>query len=109
MFLNHLLLGESLDQLTDRLDTAGTTVTRWAGVAPALGRAATTAELIALLHRDDTGSADRRERMDGGDELLAGLLHNIGKVVTLGTPFSGDPRANNAWRLYIATAGPFRQ
>ncbi len=24
----------------------------------------------------------------------------VGKVVTLGSPFSGDPRANNAWRLY---------
>jgi hypothetical protein len=27
------------------------------------------------------------------------------KVVTLGTPFSGDPRANNAWRLYELVAG----
>lgn len=24
----------------------------------------------------------------------------IGRVVTLGSPFSGDPRANHAWRLY---------
>jgi pimeloyl-ACP methyl ester carboxylesterase len=24
----------------------------------------------------------------------------ISKVITLGTPFSGDPRTNNAWRLY---------
>ncbi|MDB5691358.1 MAG: alpha/beta fold hydrolase [Alphaproteobacteria bacterium] len=29
----------------------------------------------------------------------------VAKVVTLGTPFSGDPRANNAWRLYEAIAG----
>jgi pimeloyl-ACP methyl ester carboxylesterase len=27
------------------------------------------------------------------------------KVVTLGSPFSGDPRANNAWRLYERVAG----
>lgn len=26
-------------------------------------------------------------------------------VFTLGTPFSGDPRANNAWRLYEGVAG----
>ena len=24
----------------------------------------------------------------------------VAKVVTMGSPFSGDPRANNAWRLY---------
>ncbi len=26
--------------------------------------------------------------------------HAVSLVVTLGSPFSGDPRANNAWRLY---------
>jgi pimeloyl-ACP methyl ester carboxylesterase len=29
----------------------------------------------------------------------------VDKVVTLGSPFSGDPRANNAWRLYELVAG----
>lgn len=29
----------------------------------------------------------------------------VEKVVTLGTPFSGDPRANNAWRMYELVAG----
>jgi pimeloyl-ACP methyl ester carboxylesterase len=29
----------------------------------------------------------------------------VEKVVTLGSPFSGDPRANNAWRLYERVAG----
>ena len=29
----------------------------------------------------------------------------VAKVVTLGTPFSGDPRANNAWPLYELIAG----
>jgi hypothetical protein len=28
----------------------------------------------------------------------------VAKVVTLGTPFSGDPRSNNVWRLYEAIA-----
>jgi pimeloyl-ACP methyl ester carboxylesterase len=27
------------------------------------------------------------------------------KVITLGSPFSGDPRANNVWRLYEWVAG----
>ena len=26
--------------------------------------------------------------------------HKVAKVVTLGAPFSGDPRGNNVWRLY---------
>jgi pimeloyl-ACP methyl ester carboxylesterase len=29
----------------------------------------------------------------------------VEKVVTMGTPFSGDPRANNVWRLYELVAG----
>lgn len=29
----------------------------------------------------------------------------VRKVITLGTPFSGDMRANNAWRLYEWVAG----
>jgi pimeloyl-ACP methyl ester carboxylesterase len=29
----------------------------------------------------------------------------VAKVVTMGSPFSGDPHANNAWRLYEWVAG----
>jgi len=29
----------------------------------------------------------------------------VARVITLGTPFSGDPRANNAWRAYQAITG----
>jgi alpha-beta hydrolase superfamily lysophospholipase len=29
----------------------------------------------------------------------------VSKVVTLGSPFSGDPRANNVWRIYELIAG----
>lgn len=31
--------------------------------------------------------------------------HRVAKVVTLGSPFSGDMRANNAWRIYEFVAG----
>lgn len=31
--------------------------------------------------------------------------HRVDKVITLGSPFSGDLRANNAWRLYEFVAG----
>ena len=29
----------------------------------------------------------------------------VAKVITLGSPFSGNPRANNAWRIYELIAG----
>ncbi|MEW4447442.1 alpha/beta hydrolase [Qipengyuania sp. JC766] len=29
----------------------------------------------------------------------------IAKVITMGSPFSGNPRSNNGWRLYQAVAG----
>lgn len=29
----------------------------------------------------------------------------VSKVITMGTPFSGDPRANNAWRAYEVVTG----
>lgn len=29
----------------------------------------------------------------------------VARVITLGSPFSGHPRANNAWRVYEAVAG----
>ena len=38
--------------------------------------------------------------------VLANRLPDIVRqVLTLGTPFSGDPRASNAWRLYEMTSG----
>lgn len=33
-------------------------------------------------------------------EVAKLVPHHVRLVVTLGSPFSGDPRANNAWRLY---------
>lgn len=38
-------------------------------------------------------------------ELAKARPELVSKVVTLGTPFSGDPRQNNAWRLYELVAG----
>ncbi|MDX3910865.1 MAG: alpha/beta fold hydrolase [Sphingobium sp.] len=29
----------------------------------------------------------------------------VSRVITMGSPFSGDPRANNAWRIYERVAG----
>ncbi|HMJ93528.1 MAG TPA: alpha/beta fold hydrolase [Allosphingosinicella sp.] len=64
--------------------------------------------------------AERIERFGGGKPItlvgwsLGGVFARevakvrpdlVSRVVTLGSPFSGDPRANNAWRLYELIAG----
>ena len=38
-------------------------------------------------------------------ELAKHHADKVAKVVTLGSPFSGSPRANNGWRAYQAIAG----
>lgn len=38
-------------------------------------------------------------------EMAKKMPQNISKVITLGSPFSGGQRANNAWRLYEIIAG----
>jgi pimeloyl-ACP methyl ester carboxylesterase len=63
---------------------------------------------------------ERIERFGGGERVvlvgwsLGGIYAReaaklrpdlVSKVVTLGSPFSGDKRANNVWRLYERIAG----
>ena len=38
-------------------------------------------------------------------ELAKAHPDKVAKVVTMGSPFSGSPRANNGWRAYQAIAG----
>jgi hypothetical protein len=38
-------------------------------------------------------------------ELAKLRPHQIDRVITMGTPFSGDPRANNLWKTYEKIAG----
>ena len=38
-------------------------------------------------------------------EIAKMIPEDVRSVVTLGTPFSGSPRANNAWRLYEFASG----
>jgi len=38
-------------------------------------------------------------------EIAKTIPDAVRSVITLGTPFSGSPRANNAWRLYEFTSG----
>ena len=75
MYFDASLLGETLDQLTARLDAADT-LTRWAEVAPALSRATSIQQLVELLTPDqDSPDTARRAQLDTWDELLTCLLH----------------------------------
>jgi pimeloyl-ACP methyl ester carboxylesterase len=38
-------------------------------------------------------------------ELAKRQPHAVAKVITMGSPFSGSPRANNAWRAYQFITG----
>ena len=38
-------------------------------------------------------------------ELARDVPERVRAVVTLGSPFSGDPKQNNVWRLYERVAG----
>ena len=38
-------------------------------------------------------------------EIARRQPENVAKVITMGTPFSGDPRNNNAWRAYQVITG----
>ena len=38
-------------------------------------------------------------------EIAKRLPHAVSRVITMGTPFSGDRRANNAWRAYQLITG----
>lgn len=38
-------------------------------------------------------------------EIARRRPEHVSRVITMGTPFSGDPRANNAWRAYQAVTG----
>lgn len=102
---------QRLEMLRTILQTAGFNAHSW-GMGRNLGPRADTLKLI-----------DRRvdEIRDQSGELvtligwsLGGLFareyakvarEKVGGVVTMGTPFSGDPRANHAWRLYRLVAG----
>lgn len=38
-------------------------------------------------------------------EIAKRMPDRVSRVITMGTPFSGDPRANNAWRAYQLITG----
>lgn len=58
---------------------------------------------LDVIDRDMSGPATMLGWSLGGliaREYAKRAPHRVARVITMGSPFSGNPRANNAWRLY---------
>ncbi len=97
--------------MAQQLERAGHTVKRW-GMGFNLGP---TDENVLFLERRLIEVHQRYGREVvligwslGGlfaRELAKRQPDRVAKVITMGSPFSGNPRANNAWRIYQFVAG----
>ena len=90
----------------------GTAGYRVAGTSMGVNRGAREDTLERLAERIEAFGGDRKVTLIGWS--LGGIFARevakqrpeLGeKVITMGTPFSGHPRSNNAWRLYELVAG----
>jgi pimeloyl-ACP methyl ester carboxylesterase len=95
----------------ETLEEAGHTVKRW-GLGFNWGPteenfAALEARLRDLYHRAGEPVYLVGWSLGGlfARELAKLHPHAVAKVITMGTPFSHSPRANNAWRIYQFVAG----
>ncbi|MCB2078010.1 MAG: alpha/beta fold hydrolase [Novosphingobium sp.] len=97
-------MGEALEQ-------AGHTVHHW-GLGLNLGP--TPDNFAFLMRRVHALSRSHDEPVALVGWSLGGLFareiarrqpETVARVITMGTPFSGDPRANNAWRAYQMVTG----
>lgn len=102
---------QRMKRMADALEAAGHVVHQW-GLGFNLGP---TPENFAYL----LARVDRLSRQHGAPIALVGwslgglfareiakhLPGRVSHVITLGTPFSGDRRANNAWRAYQFITG----
>ena len=95
--------------LRSALATAGWRVHGW-GMGINWGARAETVE--RLKRRLDAIAPDGKILLVGWSlgglfarELARAFPERVSAVVTLGSPFSGDPKQNNVWRLYERIAG----
>ncbi len=97
--------------MAGELEQAGHTVKRW-GLGYNLGATEdrfrkVEARILSLAERTGEPIVLVGWSLGGvmARELAKAHPDRVSKVVTLGSPFSGDPRANNGWRAYQAIAG----
>lgn len=97
--------------LARQLEKAGHRTKRWGlgfNWGPDEERFALLEERLALLHARHGQKVVLVGWSLGGlfaRELAKRQPHSVAKVITMGSPFSGSPRANNAWRAYQFITG----
>ncbi len=97
--------------LSKQIEQAGHTAKQWKqglNTGPSLERVvAVEQRLLQIAERYDTKPVLLGWSLGGmfARELAHRQPQAVSKVITMGSPFSGDPRANNAWRLYQFVAG----
>ncbi|WP_347303200.1 alpha/beta fold hydrolase [Croceibacterium sp. TMG7-5b_MA50] len=97
--------------MAEKLEEAGHRTKRWGlgfNLGPSEENFAALRGRLAQLH----ARYDRRVVLVGWSlggifarEIAKHQPEHVAKVVTMGSPFSGTPYANNAWRLYQLLAG----
>ena len=97
--------------MAQQLEKAGHTVKRWGmgfNFGPTVENVAFLEERLADIHRRYGREVVLIGWSLGGlfaRELAKRHPDEVAKVITMGSPFSGNPRANNAWRIYQFIAG----
>lgn len=98
-------------RLHKALDDAGHSAHEW-GLGFNLGPTPDNFAFLLARVRDLSASAGEPVALVGWSlgglfarEIARRIPDSVAKVITLGTPFSGDPRANNAWRAYHLITG----
>lgn len=100
-----------LRYLAQQLERAGHTAKRWGqgrNWGPTPERFAQLEGRMADLYRSGGRPVVLLGWSLGGiyaRELAKRHPHMVAKVITMGSPFSGSPRANNAWRVYQFVTG----
>lgn len=102
---------QRMERMRDILTRAGYCAHNW-GMGRNFGPRVDSLDLIDRRVEEIRGDEDTPVTLVGWS--LGGLYareyakfapHKVGGVITMGTPFSGDPRANHAWRLYQLVSG----
>lgn len=97
--------------MAQQLERAGHTVKRW-GMGFNLGPTEENVDFLEQRLIDVHERYGRKVVLIGWSlgglfarELAKRQPDRVAKVITMGSPFSGNPRANNAWRIYQFVAG----
>nr|WP_298897600.1 alpha/beta hydrolase [uncultured Altererythrobacter sp.] len=107
-FLAHPI---TMSYLSRQIERAGHTAKRWGiglNLGPTPERFEALEQRLALIHAQDGRKVVLLGWSLGGlfaRELAKRQPETVAKVITMGSPFSGDPRSNNAWRLYQFVTG----